>query len=45
MNNQTYNTARHCPFRIAPITINRDVFQHVRKEVFLPRHAVITSCL
>jgi glutathione synthase len=28
---QTDNTARHCPFSIAPMTMEREVFQHLRK--------------
>lgn len=28
---QTDNTARHCPFSIAPMTMQRDVFEHLRK--------------
>ncbi len=28
---QADNTARHCPFSIAPITMQREVFQHLRK--------------
>ena len=28
---QADNTARHCPFSIAPMTMQRDVFEHLRK--------------
>lgn len=28
---QADNTARHCPFSIAPMTMKRDVFEHLRK--------------
>jgi glutathione synthase len=28
---QADNTARHCPFSIAPMTMQRDVFEHIRK--------------
>lgn len=28
---QADNTAKHCPYSIAPIAINRDVFQQLRK--------------
>lgn len=28
---QDYNTAKHCPFSIAPTTMTREMFQHLRK--------------
>lgn len=31
MNNQANNTARHCPFSIAPMTMKREVYEHLRK--------------